>query len=337
MEMQTESPQESVSGNSTPLETAVESVQSTPLESLAKPTPGQSVEVTQSPAYAPDFKFKASGKDHEIPAHFRTLVKDKKTEDEIKDIFSRAYGHEETKTRSESYRQQLSQVQPELQAFKKYAQSLQQDFGRGDFEGFFKKLNVPEEKVLQWVLDKINYNQLTPEQKADVDSRREAQQQAHLAQDQFSQATQRELSLATQVKEMQLGTSLGRPDVENMVKTFDSRVGKPGAFRDAIIAHGEAIWLRSKRDLSPDQVIEDFVKIYGNPAAFAQSQANPSGSPTLQSPQNPPVKVIPNIAGKSTSPLKSKPKSIEDLYKLRDEALAKDRASKQDSEGYVAH
>ena len=151
------------------------------------------------------------------------------------------------------------------------------------------------------------------------------------------------MRLATEVKGMQLEQTLGKADVKSMNDAFDSRVGRPGAFRDAIIEHGKSVWALSngKVDLTPEQAVADFVQKYGNPSAFAgqptgQTAGTPSAQAQVTSPTTPPVKVIPNVAGRSASPVKQKPKNLEDLKRLRDNAIKEDNAQRSPSQGYLA-
>lgn len=279
-------------------------------------------------AYTPDIKFKAAGVEKEIPELFRGVIKDKKTEDEVKELLTRAYGQEETKSKNEQLTQSLQQIAPRLQNFESGLKDLRQTFQRGDIEGWLRKLEVPEEVIYKWVLDKANYSKLPPEQQAMVDQRRNAERQAWQAQDNVGRSSSRELELETQMKALQLDSSLGKPDVKAMQDAFDARVGKPGAFRNAIASHGEAVWLRSngQQNLTPDQAIQDFVRCYGDPSKFAVAPAAVTPAPANTTPATEKVKVIPRVDGSSVSPLKSKIRSIDDIKKRSKEMAAQQRA-----------
>ena len=211
-----------------------------------------------------------------------------------------------------------------MKQFEDVTSDLRTTYQRGDLDGFFKKMNINPDKIFNWVLDKVKYNQMTPEQRADVDLRQQAQHKAWEAESRIQNVSQREMQMAVQLKEVQLTQTLGRAEVKSMSDAFDARVGRPGAFRDAVIKHGETTWIRSNGtiDLTPEQAIEDFVKWYGNPAAQSanaagaqQAAAQQAAAQTAQ----PKVNVIPNVAGRTASPLKAKPKSIEDLKRLHKE------------------
>jgi hypothetical protein len=286
-------------------------------------------EPTETPAYKPDLKYKAAGVEKEIPELFRGLLKDKKAEEEIKELLTRAHGQEETKAKNEQLTQSVQQMAPKLQNFEQGLNKLRQLWHRGDIDGWLNELGVKKESIYKWVLDEANYSQLPPEQKAMVDARRNAERQSWQAQDSAGVVSQRERELASQLKAAQLDSCLGKPDVKAMQDAFDARVGTPGAFRNAVASHGEAVWLRTngQTDLTPEQAIQDFVRWYGDPSKFAQApQAQPaSAAPAATTAPAPKVNVIPRVDGKSLSPLQSKVKSIDDIKKRAKELAAQKR------------
>ena len=293
--------------------------------------------------FTPDFKYKAGGKELEIPEKFRALITDKESEEEVKKLFGQAATLDEVKGTNATLKKNLTETGAALTQYQSGIQQLRTLAQKNDWDTWFQKLNIAPERIFQWVLDKVSYNQLPPEQRAQIDAQRNLQQRAEQAQEQVGQASHREMRLATEVKGMQLEQTLGKADVKSMNDAFDSRVGRPGAFRDAIIEHGKSVWALSngKVDLTPEQAVADFVQKYGNPSAFAgqptgQTAGTPSAQAQVTSPTTPPVKVIPNVAGRSASPVKQKPKNLEDLKRLRDNAIKEDNAQRSPSQGYLA-
>lgn len=293
-------------------------------------------------SYTPNFKYKAGGKEMEIPEKFRGLITDKASEEEVKKLFGQAATLEEFKGQTQELRKTLDGHTHKLNLWNRGATQLAKHAQRGDFDSFFKDMNIPAEKIYQWVLDKVNYNQLPPEQKAQLDQQRNLQRQAEMAQERMGQASQRELQLATEVKGMQLDRTLEKGDVRSMVDAFDSRVGKPGAFREAIIEHAKTVWALNQIDLTPEQAVQSFVQRFGNPTAFgapkppaeAGTQAAPAGTPSANA--APPVKVIPNVAGRSASPLKKPYTSLDSIRQKAKELQDRDNAGRSPSQGYIA-
>lgn len=194
----------------------------------------------------------------------------------------------------------------------------QQGEQNGDLSAFFKKLDIPEEKVLQHVLNQINYSKLPPEQRQILDARRAAETRAlelerNLAQTQAEQGNH--LGLAVQ---MMLDQSLGRDEVKTVAEAFDARVGKPGAFREEVANRGDYYWRTTGKLVPPEQVVQEILKLVGpvTPAPAPNSAQVQTQVQTTSSPQAK-VPVIPNIGGRTTSPIPQKAKSIAELKEIR--------------------
>ena len=315
-----------------------------PGETVPAATPAAPAAAGEKPAYTPDFKYKASGKEMEIPEKFRALITDKESEEEVKKLFGQAATLDEFKGENAKVKENLHKVGTELNRYNEGIGKLRQMVQKNDFDSFFKGMNIPEEKIYKWVLDKVNYNQLPPEQRAQIDHQRNLERQTEMAQSNLGQASLREQQLAVQLKTMQFEHAMGTPHVKSIADSYDARVGKPGAFSNAVIEHGKSVWALTGQDLTPEQAVTDFVQKYGitsllqgqAPAAGAASPPSANAAPAASAPATPPVKVIPNVAGRSASPIKKGPRSIEDLNRLKKEAIERDNAQRVPSSGYLA-
>lgn len=273
--------------------------------------------VAAAEQYTPNYKFRAPDaqgvtKDHEIPENFRNLIKDAKTEKEVHDIFTKAYGLDANKARSQQLSSDFTKTNTELSNYKQGVDALRSDYQRGDFDSFFKKLEIPQEKVLQWVLGKVEYSKLPPEQQAILDRKREAENQAFEA-SRSNQTLQGQMAeQARQLKTTMLNFTMSQPDIKALAESFESRTGKPGSFEQLVRQHGDYAF-RTGRDLTPDQAVKEVIEQYGIKALHAV----PSPQATVTQPGEEKPKVIPNMRGRSSaSPVKPGPRSIEDLKKL---------------------
>ena len=327
---------------------ATKDVKTPPPGTVVKPAPGAEAgkaDPAAPPAYTPDFKFKAQGKEFEVPEKFRALITDKASEEEVKTILGKAHTVDVYKGEIDTHKKAVSDLQQRDASWSAGANALRQDYQKGDFDSLFTKMNISPEKVYQWVLDKVEYQKLPPEQRAQLDAQRDLQRKNELAQENLTHASSREIELSAKVRGMELDQTLGKAEVKSMSDAFDARVGRPGAFRDALIEHGKSVWALSNGtvDLTPEQAVQSFVQKYGNPSAFtpqnpAAGAAVPGGNqpPPAAAASTPPVKVIPNVAGRSASPIKQGPKSIDDLRKLATAAQKEENAGRSPSQGYLA-
>lgn len=282
----------------------------------------------EKPSFVPKEKFKAWRAEHEVPKWVRDIVKDADTETKAIELLEKASGLDLMKPKFEETKASLQQVTGQHQTMLGQINDLRQTYQRGDIDLWLQKLQIPQERMLQWALDKVNLSQLSPDQQRLHEQKVEAERKAITLEERNHQYESQVYESQRQAKSMQLESGLARPEVQTFVEAFDSRAGRPGAFRQEVISTGEAEYLRSqgKVDLSPDQAIAMVLDRYKNfvtiaaPATLPGSAAAP-GPKVIMPGEGAPT--IPNVAGRAASPLKSSPNSLDDLRKLSKEFQAR--------------
>lgn len=266
-------------------------------------------------------------KEHDVPELLQSVMKDADSEKMVRELLEKAYGLDVVKPRFIKEREEHQKTQ---QAFGQVRGNIDQAvklYARNDMEAFFKHIGVEEQKVLQWVVDKLNYNELPPDQRKVLDDRKSAEARALQAEQQVVDLRTDYEKEAVQVRGLQLQTVLDRPEISAIAQVYESAAGmKPGAFRTAVAEIGDLVWQTSKIDLTPEQAVQEVIRRYrlqapaaapaatsAAPAAPAQATAPTAAVVPAALPKTP---VIPNLAGSSTSPMKSKPRSLADLRKI---------------------
>lgn len=269
---------------------------------------------TKPAAFAPNFKVKVMEQERDIPEILRPLMKDEASAKAIKEIMEKAYGLDYVKPKLEETRTQLGQVSGENHQIRGQIQNAVELFKRRDIDGWLKALGAPQEIILQWVADKLEYSKLPPEQKEILDSRRAAEERAYTAERQAGQYQQQHEQNLTQQVQMALDSVLARPDVDVVAKAYDTRTGRPGSFKAEINRRGDYIWKTTNKLTPPDQLVQELMTLVGPvaPATTPSSTApvTPAASVVHSQSKTP---VIPNISGRSASALPTKVKSIADL------------------------
>lgn len=293
----------------------------------------------EAPAYKPDFKFKASGKEYEIPEAFRSLIKDEKTDKEVKSIFSKAFGADALIEKNKKYETNNANLTSVNQNLTGAIDGLRQLYGEASkpggnilkFDQWLEKVQIPEEFILKWAVAKVQLMEMPPEQRNAIVAQMDAEKRTNALSQERSQLQGQNAESQARLLRLEFEHEMSKPTMQAYETEFDKRNGKPGAFKETVKRTGELAWLRQKVHLSPDQAIKQVIADYGltvpDPASAAPSQAA-SGNPG--SGQKPIVQrttqVIPNVGGKSSqSPLKQKPRTIEDIKKLG-ERLARGEA-----------
>ena len=288
----------------------------------APKTPENAAKPGESAPFTPNFKVKVDKEEREIPKILQPLMKDEASSKEIRELVEKAFGLEFNKPRLERATQMAQAATQEVQTFKAQIGHAASLYQKGDMEGFFKALNVQEEKVLQWVADKLEYSKLPVEQRQILDARKQAEQRAESAEQRIQQAQQENQSLLTQQVQIALKSCLARPDVDAVAKAYDARVGKPGAFEAEVNRRGDYIWRTTQKVTPPDQLVSELMGIVGPiapPAAAPTSPTAPAAAPAAPAPK---VPTIPNISGRSVSAVAQPVRSIQDLKNKQKELAA---------------
>jgi len=276
------------------------------------------------PAYQPNFKFKVKDKEQEIDEWLRPVVKDAETEKKLKELHERAFGLDEVKASRESFKTKYEDVNTKYTGLEKSLQTLSGFVQKGDFDSFFRSLQIPKESILKYAISELQYNELPPEQKAQIDNQRRFQQEQYQFQSQAEQHAQQLREFGMQ----QLTFEMSKPDVSQVVQSFDQRMGRQGAFQQEVINRGAYYEQVHGKTLPASQLISEVLAIvspgHGQQAApqsaTAQAvQTTPSqGATTQQQPEaKPTVKVF--SGGGNASPVKKTITSLDDLRKLREQ------------------
>lgn len=299
--------------------------QSTTTQATAAPstpgsvaTPGEVI----PPAYQPNHKFKAFGKEHELEEFWRPLVKDPESEKKVKDVFTKAYAFEDLKSKYEGTQSEFNEVYEEYTALDRDVKKVTSFLNRGDLDNFFSAIGLSQQKIFDWAEQKLQQENLPPEQKNALRSQALERQRAYELEQEKAELENRFQSQAVQTKTMQLEIALLRPEIAQAASAWDAQTGQPGSFRDVIIQEAQLEWHRGNRDITAEQAANLVLSKYGkliSSGTVSQMQNSPGLAPTPQATGKP---VIPVVQGRGTSPIKKAPKSLDDLRDLAKEYAA---------------
>lgn len=287
--------------------------------------PGEQTEQTEEEkaaaalaAYQPNFKYHVLKKEKEIPEKYRALIKNEADEKELRELFESSDGlKEHFKPKYDQMERSFGLMQGDFSTLLGQVQDIRESYQRGDLDDFFKKMNVSDEKILQWAVNKFQYRELPPEQRAAIDQQTANQRAYYETQRQNQNLSSQLQGQIVQARQSVLNSELARPEVKSMVDAFDQRAGKPGAFVQQVYERGQLAWANSKGrvDLSPSQAIEQVVNLFGL-KNLAQARATPGTAPQASGGNKGKSDTLPNIGGgRAASPVKKKVQSIEDIKK----------------------
>lgn len=262
--------------------------------------------------YTPNLKFKVMDKEHEFAPYLKDVIKDPKTEKEIRELYEKAYGLDYVKPKYAKRNEEYQSLQTEHKSLVDGVMELREVYNNGDMDGFFNRLKIPFDKVLSYVASKIQYSELPPEQRQQIDAQMEVKRQLLDTQKSKSTIEQQYHEQMVQAKSQMLDFQLSRQDVADFGKQYQEKTGKP--FREAVAEYANSVYYTRKDqsgknvDLTPEQAVKEMMEHYGK---FVQPAA---AAPVAPTPEAPKIPVIPNVSGRQTSPVTNAPaKSIKEI------------------------
>ncbi len=296
------------------------------------PDPAAPAVVPVPAAYQPNLTFKVrdGATNRQIERKFddwlHPLIKDAETEKKVREMQERAYGldavkgdRERLSNENQTYRQQLQEVAPTLDAVRQIAHFRDQK----NLPAVFELLGLDRREVFQWA---YQYANMTPEARQQADAAARGNMEAYGAQHQMSQAQQQAVQQAQEFKQRELGMIMRYDQqVSSAAAEFDQAHG-PNAFIEHVKRTGDYYW-RQGRDISVDDAVREVMKLVGR-ASPAQPQqgfqqvplpgqgAAPQATQVVPPTQKP---VIPSVTGTGSSPVKRVYRSMDDIKKRRRE------------------
>lgn len=277
-------------------------------------------ESPETPAFTPNFKYKAGGEDREIPEWLREAVKNPEHEKQIRELHEKVYGFDKLKGTSTKLEQQIQQVMPEYSSLKNTIAKVTQFRDAGDLDSFFNATGVPKQAVAQWMLKELQLQEMSAEQRAVYDSEQQLRRQNYTLQEQVANLNQSALQGQQQMQISSLQTELAKPEVQSVSNSYNARMANPDAFWDFVCQQADFMERAGGKRVTAEQAVQASLRILG-PQAAAPGQAQFGQAPQNQAPgaASPTPPVIPNIGSRNSSPTKKLATSIEDLRKMAKE------------------
>jgi hypothetical protein len=276
------------------------------------------------PAFKPTLKFKAAGKELDVPEMFHGLMKDEKSQAYLHSLLSKAHGIEMIQGKLKDTRESRDQAVNAYQQVMQPIQLGQEAYKRGDMDTVFNVLRIDPNKVLQWAYRKVELSQMDPAQRQ-VHEAREAAERRNWELER-AQQTQEQAGIQSQSEQINqmLDVVLERQDFTAIAQRYDERMSKAGktqTFRDLCLTMGENAWNQGKK-ISVMEAAKQAAELLGEDLG-AKSAPHAPAAPALAQTAQPAAsapevkKTLPNVGGsKSAAPAKSKIKSIDDIRKV---------------------
>jgi len=282
----------------------------------------------ETPAYTPNFKVSSYGKEYEIPELYRSLIKDKASEEEVRKLFAKAYGFEGMEPKYRSLQETHKAISTEHTNLTGEIGRLSNYVKLRDYDAFFEALQIPEENIKAWMLEKLQRSQLPPEQQAvynrEQQLRREFYNKQENEQRLSSELQTKEAAiLENQTKELQVNfdRAMSSPETAALAQKIDAAQGE-NYFRNYILEKGSQHFDKTGEIVPVDQLVSEATAYFGKffaQVAAPQAAAPVRGQATVEAQKS--KAVIPNTGGSTSSPVKKKITNFNDLRKVQEDFL----------------
>lgn len=296
------------------------------------PVPSENKNIPVIPgagAYVPNLKYKVKDTEKEFDPRLASLIKTKEDEEFVRQMVTRADALDDIKGSRDSIKTEKEEIATKYDALASDVYKVFDCKDKRDYKSVLDMIGV-DTKDMNDVLTGLGYTRkdilehalhladLTPDQVAVYDQRRQHEIQAHQLQSTVLTAEQRAVKAESQLREHSLQTSLSQPDLAPLVEAFDKANGQ-GAFKAEVINRGALYWQARKIDAPPEQMINEVAAMVRpfmstqqqQPQAVQQNQnmnPQPQAAPGV-------IPVIPNVGGNSSaSPARMK---IKDTNSMR--------------------
>lgn len=279
--------------------------------------------------YVPNLKFKVLDQEKEFDEWLKPIVKNKEMEDKVRDLLTKAHGITKIKSERDSLRSEYDNFKtsmtkeygPVVQNYNHLSQKAGQARQSGDWGEFFHAAQIPVEGVIRWAANTVAQLEKNPNYLDQAQSSWNTNSNLTNLKSENETLRQQMDRSVMERQQVELDYTLRGPDIQTFAESFDTRVGKPGAFRSEVIRRGALIEMTEKRVASAQEIVGDLMKFYGGvPQAPSQSDAM-QGQPLNEGTQTVVTgsegkPVLPNVKGKSNSPARTIIRSTDDLRKL---------------------
>ena len=285
----------------------------------------------EPPAYEPNLTYSFMDQEFTFDDRVKDLVKSKEDEDYFRDLYTAQKAHakykemggiREVESKLGEY-DSLTGFKTQYEELDRDVKQLGQMLQNGNIEQFRQTLGIPKEQLLEWAINEAKAQQ-DPAYSQQLNQQYQQQQQTFDLQYQNQMLQNNIQQQEVQQYHAQLDSALESSEV---AKAFDSAVGTPGSFKQAVINHGIAQFQNMGRNISVQEAVAQVTQQYQGlvatkPVGTEQVQPTPTQQQTPNNPDNTVViqqqgkKTIPNVQGGNQSPAKKAIKSLDDIRKI---------------------
>lgn len=277
---------------------------------------GQPVEgepVVEESDFQPTYTYTVKDEEREFDERLRNVIKDKETEEYVRDLYTKADGLETYKEKFSKRDSEYGELYTRAEALTGGYHKLQTARDKKDFAGLQKALGLDDDFIVQWGLSRVEEAEMPEEQRQAMIKQKSMEEE--LAQYK-AQAGQHEEYIANQRVQddiQELRTLVASEEVKPIAVAMTERGHD---FIDLVVAQGNLEFQKTGVEPSIKDVVGRIAKQYSYLAQKAEP-VQPVADPVQQQ-QTIQQPTIPHIGGNNQATVDKPITSMADLKKLAD-------------------
>jgi hypothetical protein len=218
----------------------------------------------ETPAYEPDFGYQIRGEQFTFDERLHSAVKDKDTEDFLRDTFTKAHGLDAVKTRLDESETKYGDLQSQFNESR-----IENDNFRGSLEhlnklkesdplGFQRQWGLSD----KWVLDRatsILDHQDNPAQGQLAEQAYNARNENYQNQQSMTRESARTQSMERELHDVKMSQAMNHGEISDFAKSYDVKMGA-GAFKAQVDDFGSLQYHQGQRYVDPQVAVAE---VYG--------------------------------------------------------------------------
>lgn len=307
---------ESAAQESNAQEVSMEATESTGIQEAQESVAGILPDQEQAVAYTPNYKFKVMDEEKEVDEWLRPVISSPDIEKKVRELYEKAYGLDHVKPKYEGLKQSYQTLTGDYNNIAGDLKKIGGYIQNKDYGSFFNTFGIGDKELFEHAMQRMKYYELPPQERSLIDKQNLNNQRL----------VEYEMKLKNYEEEQQnyeigqvstaLENTLRSPQINNIVTNFDTRAGQPGSFRNNVIAYADSQVRLTGRVMAPQEAVQSFINQFGLANYQEQGESFGQGSAQAAHYSTPKAPTIPTMRGGSTSPVKAKVRSIEDIRKL---------------------
>ena len=220
-------------------------------EPVTEPTdePKADAVAPQPDAYVPSYKFKVHDQEYEFDDPIKTVIKDKATEEKIRDLYTKAYGLESAQKSRDNWKQKHEETEAKIKSYseifdtpiKLYKDGKKVEAVRATFR---------DEDILEAAKHLIRLNQATPEERERLEHEFTQSKTHYQKEDEYNEIITNAQRAEYEAVQARIDLEMSKNEVSEVAKFIDSRLGN-GTFRSEVNLYGDTQY-RAGKKIQPD-------------------------------------------------------------------------------------